>query len=1448
MLWKVSSYNPMAITTRRPLALILAVLAPSILALQSTGFRERVRQQADDAYFLQRISHYNVIHFPGKRDAKANAIGVAIALDRNLIPERTIIQIAVPHDELQGRIGFLRAKWRGYYDFGIFAYYGFLHRRASDRPVIEKSNRWIFDILQILPKRCVPLILSDANVRLAGNFWTTCGFPCVGQHGGSNENWPGMRFRSLLQCSELAALNTLLPSMSGPTWFCKEISSRPDVVAIPAQLVRSVQTGYVDYASASILQPSDSTILFDHSPLTFLVEYQDWHFDPSKLYFPFCSWSAAELDAFACDKGAQYRLAKRVDALADEYASQFTCWIDLGLVDDCWGTICHILRTAAQLEAKKASSVERWVSIDAGKSWRAFIDFRNKFFFVARRSSGAWTCSSVFHNWYVQTHSAALRRKALHVQRTAFEKRQQSLLRQMHLALKRGNTREWWRISRILAATHRGPKNRQFYYIPMVRTDVQQCTDFLRQPPQVGGNAAFLQWTGTAWELGGFWKNRERIWRPTNPRLVSAEKLVRDFVNDANQIEFDATKEALNDYVSITSRLQKRPTAKAVPFWSLSRLFWKHALNSKTGLCRSFPFLLIQLLQLIRLECRIPILWNFSQAIGLPKHNGKKGFQGQRLIHLMDPIGVETAYAYWQSSDHTFAENSYAFIPGRRREHPILIFRVAQWRLHKIGRSTMARFWDAKNAYPSLRQEEIAKTLNREVSVKHAWLLAERLFRCFVVIVDFDGKTAVLRFMSGVRQGDAPACHLFIQTADPGVARAVDASTDLYDDIFLQFVDPICDIAVSGASVTYADDVARLGIVKDAKHAMKKLKDWDDTLQREWNDIGIANNTTKGQVLASFVGCDSVNSFRDFQTRFSAVFKKKPNQYVVHLGAIYDVFGGNRSDIAKHVTNANHAWMLHKRFWASAAPLAARLRLFRAGVLPILLTGLSTIVPTREEIDRLETFQMKKLRYFLRGKGRGQTNQAIRTRLRCPTIASKMQAQRVTLWRSILQTDNSKASQVRAVLLGPSQPGKDDQLSTTGRPTSLSSPWVKLLWQDFIAVSKQVDLGAEFRIHGIFALCDNKQLRNFRVAKLYRFDCQERETCQQKDRTERVIKPWNHDFGFAVNLNVCPWCFVRHYDSLNNHDSSLREKNRSDARSSSGSSGSDSDSDSSDSTSSSSDDSSSLSVPCTIPGYFSDCQHGGDVAESSSASGCRKGQGKGQDEGLGKGQQEVQGTESEQDDAAASHAVGSGQLEAVFEQCPSKETADCRSGSLCLSHRPSTSRTQSCNRCDFEDQRHSETASGAGMLSCPLQRSDRVQKSCYWTTRSSCHGETVLQLQGSSSRRSYRRVQIGSDLRSNHGENILVDKAPTAARRSSTRHHGVPRWRCSARASSYVRRRARSSRRSRRCDRGRVFRCGFIKRLNQNTAWRTERQAQSVRIRLFRNRRDELRVLHFYPP
>ena len=68
--------------------------------------------------------------------------------------------------------------------------------------------------------------------------------------------------------------------------------------------------------------------------------------------------------------------------------------------------------------------------------------------------------------------------------------------------------------------------------------------------------------------------------------------------------------------------------------------------------------------------------------------------------------------------------------------------------------------------------------------------------------------------VQAVSRADPQASEtVFEESVYVTVAQAVDESTDLLDDIFLQFTDPFCNTFISAASVTYADDVARLGVV-----------------------------------------------------------------------------------------------------------------------------------------------------------------------------------------------------------------------------------------------------------------------------------------------------------------------------------------------------------------------------------------------------------------------------------------------------------------------------------------------------------------------------------------------------------------------------------------------------------------------------------------------------------
>ena len=369
----------MALSSKRPLSLILAVLCPTIFGLQSTGVRNKTFQDTEGPYFLQRVDHYSIVHFPGCGNRDCNATGVAIGFDNHVVTEKSINQIDFAEGDLQGRAAIIRFKRKGFYDIAVCSHYSFLQRNATDKERIQRLNGWVCEKFARLPKRCLPILLSDANGRLGINSSTLCGSPCTGIWGGIKENWAGTQYRNMLQSLELAAINTLRPSMCGPTWFSKQYATRPDYVAVPPRFLVNVVSAYVDYQSAFILQLANTTYLFDHAPLVFRFSYVDWHFDPAWNIIARGRWSRSVVEAFAANPSAKEQFVCQLEKSTQQQEVQdaFEVWSRFGFVDQCWELLNSLIDNAATNCTDFRSCVAPWVFPDAAAIWRKFTTYRN---------------------------------------------------------------------------------------------------------------------------------------------------------------------------------------------------------------------------------------------------------------------------------------------------------------------------------------------------------------------------------------------------------------------------------------------------------------------------------------------------------------------------------------------------------------------------------------------------------------------------------------------------------------------------------------------------------------------------------------------------------------------------------------------------------------------------------------------------------------------------------------------------------------------------------------------------------------------------------------------------------------------------------------------------------------------------------------------------------------
>eukprot|EP00972_Heterocapsa_arctica_P114218 16441337-Heterocapsa_arctica.AAC.1 len=108
---------------------------------------------------------------------------------------------------------------------------------------------------------------------------------------------------------------------------------------------------------------------------------------------------------------------------------------------------------------------------------------------------------------------------------------------------------------------------------------------------------------------------------------------------------------------------------------------------------------------------------------------------------------------------------------------------------------------------------------------------------------------------------------------------------------------------------------------------------------------------------------------------------------------------------------------------------------------------------TRLELQRLESFRMRKLRVLHLGQAARQTNEWTREAAQCPTLASILQARRIR-WLQVLLAAPTEHVPLLAAVTGyrPATPGLAG-LTADGVPTPSATPWLKQWWSDLQRVA-----------------------------------------------------------------------------------------------------------------------------------------------------------------------------------------------------------------------------------------------------------------------------------------------------------------------------------------------------------------------------------------------------------
>ncbi len=156
------TYNCQWMKSRSRVEEIARTLDATIIGLQSTCMTLKKR---DDQEVTQRtVGKFHCIDF--RTDLKGytnNSCGCSILTQ---FSDKTIHKIFEVASGLIGRLGAVRYRCNSYDLCPIVAYFPCEDGKASTKTCIENMCQWLAEVLNKLPIRCTPLILTDLNGKL----------------------------------------------------------------------------------------------------------------------------------------------------------------------------------------------------------------------------------------------------------------------------------------------------------------------------------------------------------------------------------------------------------------------------------------------------------------------------------------------------------------------------------------------------------------------------------------------------------------------------------------------------------------------------------------------------------------------------------------------------------------------------------------------------------------------------------------------------------------------------------------------------------------------------------------------------------------------------------------------------------------------------------------------------------------------------------------------------------------------------------------------------------------------------------------------------------------------------------------------------------------------------------------------------------------------------------
>ena len=1004
----------------------------------------------------------------GKGHATNKCAGVQIGIRTRDFRKKHVVRIWSAPTQLQGRGGAVRVR-NGSVDFCFICMYVRPDPdNAQARQGVHQIYEWAGRVMAELPRRCVPVILTDANgrtgmVRYGGNAGEVCNVEssAVGGETPEMENFNGACIRQFCEDQYLCLANTFWKCGHTYWGMSPTARSRIDYIALPVSLLRNISNCSVWHRTGAKLQIISANTPRDHRPVVVDVEH--------RLQYTSEHSSTRALDRDAIMAAVVYgdrreEFLERVESRCKQQKQQWDEVTGRVFPDAAWqllsSTVSECAHEVFALSHARYSRPDdtRQAIRDRRDARLALQDVRTqprKIIPPPSLHSRSWRVylSQCLQLWRAVAKLERVSKSCHLLCRRDNKRYQQQVVHELQEAWRRRDLATVWKLGRKLGGRSAGPKKRKYNVPNSTRPSSEQWATHLKQTGPLGGcSADVVDWDGLLYD---------RLHCATDTRVVS------------NFMQMDA----LSDLRELRWQLRDCKTRRSVPEWSVPAevwrmLTWPNLYNShrRRGLGFETPNLALPVFQecmrdlmcVIRRTKQVPQIWHLGLGYEISKHNNKPGCAGIRLVWSLDPVGKLYYKALWNRGNCT-AERVYAsgYLGGRRREQAIATQQLLRWRLRHTQRGHCTVLHDVANAFPSPCHAALQKACSEVGRDLFDRQLLRQRHEDAVLCIRAHDATIHMRPKSGNLQGDSIASIEFLQVYHPSIDAYVQARGEAAQPLCVS--NPLDGCIVDPSLTTFADDLAETFLVNSAADLQRLEGEMDAALSSALSQCGISSNESKKVFLPKFCGKGSGKEMRRLFHDHVHV-QAQVQRVSRYLGNMLHISGSNAETVDARLQAMQRNWYMLQRFWHNpGVPRRVRILVFTCMVYSTALSGLSALVLARSECKVLNVRILLYGRKLMQGRACAKTchgddttyksisNLFVWRWLGLVPVETALRIQRLRWLQHIVRVPSS-STQLLALLFGKMECETTPQLLDDGCLHSSASPWLVQLVSDVDAL------------------------------------------------------------------------------------------------------------------------------------------------------------------------------------------------------------------------------------------------------------------------------------------------------------------------------------------------------------------------------------------------------------